>query len=157
MTAVFTDAAMTRIEEAARTMLLASSEGDTLRTNLADSQALDASESRSTRSKLDGASRSDCWRRNDTSSCSGLVGLPGSGKSTWARKQGVAVLSSDELRLLLADDESNQTIHREVFATLRLSASTPPRTRAPADIHRCDQYHSEGAPPIHKYFPPLRL
>jgi alkylation response protein AidB-like acyl-CoA dehydrogenase len=35
MTAVFTDTAMTRIEEAARTILLASSEGDALRTNLA--------------------------------------------------------------------------------------------------------------------------
>jgi alkylation response protein AidB-like acyl-CoA dehydrogenase len=35
MTAVFTDSAMTRIEEAARTILLASSEGDALRTNLA--------------------------------------------------------------------------------------------------------------------------
>ena len=49
-----------------------------------------------------------------------LVGLPGSGKSSWARKQDAAVLSSDELRHLLIDDESNQTIHREVFATLRL-------------------------------------
>ena len=35
MTAVFTDSAMTRIEDAARTILLASSEGDNLRTNLA--------------------------------------------------------------------------------------------------------------------------
>jgi predicted kinase len=48
-----------------------------------------------------------------------LVGLPGSGKSYWARKQGVAILSSDELRFLLIDDETNQTIHRQVFAALR--------------------------------------
>jgi predicted kinase len=48
-----------------------------------------------------------------------LVGLPGSGKSTWARNYGVAVLSSDELRFVLADDETDQTIHAEVFATLR--------------------------------------
>jgi predicted kinase len=48
-----------------------------------------------------------------------LVGLPGSGKSTWARTHGVAVLSSDELRFVLADDETDQTIHAEVFATLR--------------------------------------
>lgn len=48
-----------------------------------------------------------------------LVGLPGSGKSTWARTYGVAVLSSDELRFLLADDETNQTLNAEVFATLR--------------------------------------
>jgi predicted kinase len=48
-----------------------------------------------------------------------LVGLPGSGKSTWAEHQGVAVLSSDSTRYLLADDENDQTIHADVFATLR--------------------------------------
>jgi predicted kinase len=48
-----------------------------------------------------------------------LVGLPGSGKSTWAKDQGVAVISSDHMRYLLADDENDQTIHAEVFATLR--------------------------------------
>jgi len=35
MTAVFTDSAMTLIEDAARTILMASSDGDSLRTNLA--------------------------------------------------------------------------------------------------------------------------
>jgi predicted kinase len=48
-----------------------------------------------------------------------LVGLPGSGKSTWARSHGAAVLSTDELRFMLSDDATNQTIHREVFSTLR--------------------------------------
>ena len=48
-----------------------------------------------------------------------LVGLPGSGKSTWARGQGYAVLSSDEIRAWLIDDPTNQNIHRRVFATLR--------------------------------------
>ena len=48
-----------------------------------------------------------------------LVGLPGSGKSTWARQQGTAVVSTDDIRFLLSDDASNQTIHRPVFATLR--------------------------------------
>lgn len=48
-----------------------------------------------------------------------LVGLPGSGKSTWARDQGGAVISTDDIRLLLSDDATNQTIHRQVFATVR--------------------------------------
>ena len=48
-----------------------------------------------------------------------LVGLPGSGKSTWAREQGVAVVSSDDVRWLLSDDAANQNIHGAVFATVR--------------------------------------
>ncbi len=48
-----------------------------------------------------------------------LVGLPGSGKSTWAREQGYNALSSDDIRRLLSDDPTNQSIHREVFGTLR--------------------------------------
>jgi predicted kinase len=48
-----------------------------------------------------------------------LVGLPGSGKSTWLASRGVTPLSSDALRALLADDPSDQTIHRHVFASMR--------------------------------------
>lgn len=48
-----------------------------------------------------------------------LVGLPGSGKSTWARDQGTAVLSSDDVRFLLSDDPTDQLIHGPVFATVR--------------------------------------
>jgi predicted kinase len=48
-----------------------------------------------------------------------LVGLPGSGKSTYLEKLGVAGLSSDRIRLWLADDETDQTIHERVFQTLR--------------------------------------
>lgn len=48
-----------------------------------------------------------------------LVGLPGSGKSTWAAREGLPVLSSDALRALLADDVTDQTIHARVFGTLR--------------------------------------
>jgi predicted kinase len=48
-----------------------------------------------------------------------LVGLPGSGKSTWAKSNALPVLSSDEIRNLLADDPTNQNIHHKVFATLR--------------------------------------
>lgn len=46
-----------------------------------------------------------------------LVGLPASGKSTYVA--GKPTLSSDAIRHLLADDETNQTIHARVFATLR--------------------------------------
>jgi predicted kinase len=48
-----------------------------------------------------------------------LVGLPGSGKSTYLERLGVTALSSDAIRVLLADDPTDQTIHRKVFATLR--------------------------------------
>jgi predicted kinase len=47
-----------------------------------------------------------------------LVGLPGSGKSTWAADK-AGVLSSDALRELLADDPGNQNIHARVFRVLR--------------------------------------
>jgi len=49
-----------------------------------------------------------------------LVGLPGSGKSTWAAREKLPVLSSDELRRILADDLTDQSIHARVFSVLRL-------------------------------------
>ena len=48
-----------------------------------------------------------------------MVGLPGSGKSTYLERLGVTPLSSDAVRLLLADDATDQTIHGRVFATIR--------------------------------------
>jgi len=48
-----------------------------------------------------------------------LVGLPGSGKSTWLAGLGVNALSSDEMRRLISDDPTNQNIHRRVFRLLR--------------------------------------
>ena len=48
-----------------------------------------------------------------------LVGLPGSGKSTYLERLGVRGLSSDTVRGLLADDETDQTIHERVFQTVR--------------------------------------
>jgi predicted kinase len=48
-----------------------------------------------------------------------LVGLPGSGKSTWLARRGLTALSSDQIRHLLSDDITNQQIHARVFQTLR--------------------------------------
>ena len=48
-----------------------------------------------------------------------LVGLPGSGKSTWLKRIGAQGLSSDTIRKWLVDDETNQTIHDRVFESLR--------------------------------------
>ena len=47
------------------------------------------------------------------------VGLPGAGKSTWLKQAGVVPLASDHLRLLLSGNEDNQSIHTEVFDTMR--------------------------------------
>jgi len=48
-----------------------------------------------------------------------MIGLPGSGKSTYLKQLGVNPISSDAIRLLLADDATIQTIHGRVFATMR--------------------------------------
>ena len=39
-----------------------------------------------------------------------LVGLPGSGKSTWLAQAGGGGISSDAVRKLLADDETELTV-----------------------------------------------
>src|SRR5713101_3525556 len=48
-----------------------------------------------------------------------LVGLPGSGKSTYAERLGFTPLSSDLIRQLLADDVTDQSIHGRVFNCMR--------------------------------------
>jgi predicted kinase len=48
-----------------------------------------------------------------------LVGLPGSGKSTWLKRNDGGGISSDAVRRLLADDETDQSIHVQVFQTVR--------------------------------------
>jgi predicted kinase len=47
------------------------------------------------------------------------VGLPGSGKSTWLAGLGAHAISSDAVRRQLMDDETDQSIHERVFATMR--------------------------------------
>jgi predicted kinase len=47
------------------------------------------------------------------------IGLPGSGKSSWFKRRGVAPLSSDMLRSLLFDDITEQRYQDLVFSTLR--------------------------------------
>ena len=58
------------------------------------------------------------------------VGLPGSGKSTYLARLGVNAISSDAIRLQLADDETDQSIHSRVFATMRYLL------RQRLDLHR---------------------
>jgi len=48
-----------------------------------------------------------------------LVGLPGSGKSTYLERLGVTGLSSDAMRRLLSDDETDQTVNARVFQAVR--------------------------------------
>ncbi|HKW99890.1 MAG TPA: AAA family ATPase [Bryobacteraceae bacterium] len=48
-----------------------------------------------------------------------LVGLPGSGKSTYVERLGATSISSDAIRRLLADDPTDQSIHVRVFTTMR--------------------------------------
>ena len=47
------------------------------------------------------------------------VGLPGSGKSSYFSAVGAHPISSDALRLQLADDETSQSINGAVFAAVR--------------------------------------
>ena len=47
------------------------------------------------------------------------VGLPGLEKSTYMGKICAPTLSSDAVRVLLADDATDQSIHSYVFATMR--------------------------------------
>lgn len=48
-----------------------------------------------------------------------MVGLPGSGKSTWFARRGIVPLSSDLLRQLLLDDATDQAQQTAVFSALR--------------------------------------
>lgn len=52
-----------------------------------------------------------------------LVGIPGSGKSTWAQAHAYegnrpVIVSSDELRAVIGKDENDQTVSGKVFETM---------------------------------------
>jgi predicted kinase len=47
------------------------------------------------------------------------VGLPGSGKSTYLTSLGVNAISSDQVRRLISDDPSDQSINARIFSTVR--------------------------------------
>jgi len=48
-----------------------------------------------------------------------MVGFPGAGKSTWLADNGHTAISSDAIRQLLADDQTDQTVNARVFAAAR--------------------------------------
>ncbi len=48
-----------------------------------------------------------------------VVGFPGSGKSTYLQSIGAHPISTDSVRLLLADDATDQSINARVFAAAR--------------------------------------
>ncbi len=49
-----------------------------------------------------------------------MVGVPGSGKSSWLKSRNIQAISSDEIRVLLTGDVTNQTVNRQVFFLLRM-------------------------------------
>lgn len=60
-----------------------------------------------------------------------LVGLPGSGKSTWLKSQNIQAISSDEIRILLTGNAANQTVNKQVFFLLRMILRLRLRTGQP--------------------------
>ena len=47
------------------------------------------------------------------------IGLPGAGKSAWFRKRSIQPISSDDLRVLLADDVDEQGYQEDIFRAVR--------------------------------------
>src|SRR5436305_8202510 len=62
------------------------------------------------------------------------VGLPGSGKSWYFNQIGAHPISSDAIRLQLADDETDQTINTQVFDTVRYLLAQRIKLRRPVSF-----------------------
>lgn|GEM_PF-901203 len=60
------------------------------------------------------------------------IGLPGAGKSTWFRKHSVEPISSDGLRVLLADDVGEQGHQEDIFRAIRFLLELRLRMGRPA-------------------------
>ena len=119
--------AMARIEMFARPVLAACSEGDALARQ--HGRAAPLREIRTGRfHRAAPAHRRTAARRRPVCCLNAArvilaVGLPGSGKSTYLAQLGAHPISSDAIRLQLADDETDQTINARVFATMRYLAA----------------------------------
>src|SRR5260370_9589010 len=79
------------------------------------------------------------------------VGLPGSGKSTYFARLGAHPISSDAIRLQLADDETDQTINSRVFATVRY------RLLQRIQLARPLTYIDPTIPPLHDAHPYIEM
>jgi predicted kinase len=60
-----------------------------------------------------------------------FIGLPASGKSSWAEDNRVPVISTDALRLVLVDDIQDQSANREVYLHVRALLRTRLRLARP--------------------------
>ena len=85
------------------------------------------------------------------------VGLPGSGKSTYLASIGANAISSDAIRLLLADDATIQTIHGQVFATMRYLLRRRMLLTGPRVRIRFSQRRSSRWLPFRSMWTPRRM
>jgi len=93
----------------------------------------------------------------DTDAHRGAGGSARSGKSTYLERLGAAGLSSDSIRQLLADDESDQTIHDRVFETLRYLLRQRLALARPVTYIDATNLTLQETAPLHRHRGRLRL